>query len=238
MHGTQTVKMAFTIPFPSVANNGTGETEAVVSHPFLPVPMDKLSQVLGHTESYYDVEPMVGELMFTNPTLTRKINTREKGSQQRCVVMTQRLMNTLLKASTDAEETEEWRFLGSFLNKMGGMYNIIVSRKASLLCPFAFLANDKRHHDVATLDTVVLAYTKSDQRNSITVRIISSEERRKHTCDDTNQILVPIGTVMFPPVRACTSPLLTLIEGQSEDPQTKDRMTKLPVLIVELGTYI
>lgn len=237
MHGTQTVKMAFTIPFPSVANNGTGETEAVVSHPFLPVPMDKLSQVLGHTESYYDVEPMVGELMFTNPTLTRKINTREKGSQQRCVVMTQRLVNHMSKDSS-GEKIEEWRFLGSFLNKMGGMYNIIVSRKASLLCPFAFLDSDKRHHDVATLDTVVLIYNKSIERDSITVRIISSEERRKDTCDDTNQILVPIGTVMFPPVRACTSPLLTLIEGQSEDPQTKDRMTKLPVLIVELGTYI
>ena len=237
MHGTQTVKMSFTIPFPSVANNGTGETEAVVSHPFLPVPMDKLSQVLGHTESYYDVEPMVGELMFTNPTLTRKINTREKGSQQRCVVMTQRLVNHMSK-DINGEGIEEWRFLGSFLNKMGGMYNIIVSRKASLLCPFAFLDDDKRHHDVATLDTVVLAYTKSAPKKSITVRIISSEERRKDTCDDANQILVPIGTVMFPPVRACASPLLTLIEGQSEDPQTKDRMTKLPVLIVELGTYI
>ena len=78
----KTVKMSFAIPFPSVANNRTGETEAVVSHPFLLVPMDKIIPILSSSESHYDVEPMVGELMFTNPTLTSKVNNRKNGSQQ------------------------------------------------------------------------------------------------------------------------------------------------------------
>ena len=89
--------MSFTIPFPSVANNGTGETEAVVSHPFLPVPMDKIKSCVESSVSCSNDEPMVGELMFTNPTLTRQISARERGSHQGCVVVTQRLMNLLLQ---------------------------------------------------------------------------------------------------------------------------------------------
>ena len=228
--------MSFTIPFPSVANNGTGETEAVVSHPFLPVPMDKIRSCVKSSEARSDDEPMVGELMFTNPTLTRQISTRERGSHQGCVVVTQRLMNLLLQ--DDPDRLEQWRFIGSFLNKMGGMYNIIVSRKASLLCPFAFLETERQYNEVATLDTVVLVYDRNNEgRQSIDVRIISSADDVKIDLEHKNKI-VPIGTVMFPPVRACASKLVSLITNTSEDAKIKDLMTKLPVLVVELGTYI
>ena len=118
------------------------------------------------------------------------------------------------------------------------MYNIIVSRKASLLCPFEFLESDRQHHEVATLDTVVLVYNRVEHSNSIIVRIISSEEERKDAWGNETKIMVPIGTVMFPPVRACASPLVAAIEVDPHDPKTKERMTKLPVLVVELGTYI
>jgi len=230
--------MAFAIPFPSVANNGTGETEAVVSHPFLPAPMVKVRSHCDNKDPMCDVEPMIGELMFTNPTLTRTLNIREKGSQ-RCVVATQRAVNLLLK--TRGEELENWRFLGSFLNKMGGMYNIIVARKASMLCPFKFLNEDGNNYEVATLDTVMLHYRKEispKQKNipGICVRILPPGEEPKDVGFDDR--LVPIGTVMFPPVRACGNSLVTLLEGQSEDAATTSRMTKLPILVVELGTYV
>ena len=235
----ETLEMAFAIPFPSVANNGTGETEAVVSHPFLPAPMVKVRSQCGANEDpMCDVEPMIGELMSTNPALTRTLNIREKGSQ-RCVVATQRAVNLLLK--TDPSQHENWRFLGSFLNKMGGMYNIIVARKASMLCPFKFLNEDGNNYEVATLDTVMLHYRKEisqKQRDipGICVRILPPGEEPKGVGPDDR--LVPIGTVMFPPVRACGKPLVTLLGGQSEDPFTTDRMTKLPILVVELGTYV
>ena len=229
--------MSFTIPFPSVANNGTGETEAVVSHPFLPVPMDKIKSCVESNVSCSNDEPMVGELMFTNPTLTRRISARERGSHQGCVVVTQRLMNLLLQDNSKSD-LEQWRFIGSFLNKMGGMYNIIVSRKASLLCPFAFLETERQYNEVATLDTVVLVYDRNNEgRQSIDVRIISSADDVKIDLEHKNKI-VPIGTVMFPPVRACASKLVSLITNTSEDAKIKDLMTKLPVLVVELGTYI
>ena len=230
--------MAFAIPFPSVANNGTGETEAVVSHPFLPAPMTKVRSHCDSKDLMCDVEPMIGELMFTNPTLTRTLNIREKGSQ-RCVVATQRAVNLLLK--TDITQLENWRFLGSFLNKMGGMYNIIVARKASMLCPFKFLNEDGNNYEVATLDTVMLHYRKEisqKQKNipGICVRILPPGEEPKDVGFDDR--LVPIGTVMFPPVRACGNSLVTLLEGQPNDAFTTDRMTKLPILVVELGTYV
>ena len=182
---------------------------------------------------------MVGELMFTNPTLTRQISARERGSHQGCVVVTQRLMNLLLQDNSKSD-LEQWRFIGSFLNKMGGMYNIIVSRKASLLCPFAFLETERQYNEVATLDTVVLVYDRSTEgRPSIAVRIISSAEDATATLDCEHlKIIVPIGTVMFPPLRACASQLVRMIENIPEDPKIKDKMTKLPVLVVELGTYI
>ena len=146
-------------------------------------------------------------------------------------------MNELLLASDDENSVEQWRFLGSFPNKMGGMHNIIVSRKASLLCPFKFLESDRQHHEVATLDTVVLVY-KRPLPSSISVRVISSEEGRKDKWGGANTIKVPIGTAMFPPVRACASPLSKAIEDNPDETKTKERMTKLPVLVVELGTYI
>ena len=234
----ETLKMAFAIPFPSVANNGTGETEAVVSHPFLPAPMPKVRAHCNSKDLMCDVDPMIGELMFTNPTLTRALNMREKGSQ-RCVVATQRAVNLLLK--TDTNQLENWRFLGSFLNKMGGMYNIIVARKASMLCPFKFLNEDGNNYEVATLDTVMLHYRKEisqKQKNipGICVRILPPGEEPKDVGFDDR--LVPIGTVMFPPVRACGNSLVTLLEGQPNDAFTTDRMTKLPILVVELGTYV
>ena len=166
-------EMAFAITFPSVANNGTGETEAVVSHPFLPVPMDKIMSLLGHNALQCDGEPMVGELMFTNPTLTRRVNSREKSLQQRCVILTLRHVNQLIKAENGANTIEQWRFIGSFLNKMGGMYNIIVSRKASLLCPFETLSEQKQS-GIATLDTVVLIYKRASTTAAITVRVVLS----------------------------------------------------------------
>jgi hypothetical protein len=233
--------MAFAVPFPSVANNGTGETEAVVSHPFLPAPMPKVRAHCNSKDLMCDVDPMIGELMFTNPTLTRALNMREKGSQ-RCVVATQRTVNLLLK--TSKRELENWRFLGSFLNKMGGMYNIVVARKASMLCPFKFLKEEGSNYEVATLDTVILHYRKNiPQKNraddnipGICVRILQPGEDPKDIPQDDR--VVPIGTVMLPPVRACGKEFVELLEGNPEHPLTTDRMTKLPILVVELGTYV
>ena len=232
--------MAFAIPFPSVANNGTGETEAVVSHPFLPAPMQQLRSLFNCTDMSCDAEPMIGELMFTNPTMTRKLNLREKGSQ-RCVVATQRCVNLFLKKNK--EDLENWRFLGSFLNKMGGMYNIIVARKASMLCPFEMSNASKGNYEVATLDTVLLHYRHNIPQKGndevaagICIRILRPGE--KINIPDNSDRLVPIGTVMFPPVRACGTPLVSLLEGQSKQPATTNRMTKLPILVVELGTYV
>lgn len=226
--------MAFAIPFPSVANNGTGETEAVVSHLFLPAKMQKVRQALNCNDVQCDMAPMVGELMFTNPTLTRKLNSREKNSQQ-CVVATQRCVNIIAKTLTDPADIENWRFIGSFLNEMGGRYNIIVSRKASLLCPFEMLIPGDQNMEVATLDTVVLAYANKIDHCGITVRTLPPGRKLESSPES---VLVPIGTVMFPPVRSCMSLAVKAIEETPENKDTAALMTKLPILVVELGTYV